>query len=125
MPKVTDVRTRSPRKVKFSESVSKSDYFKLNRAELGAKSPARRNITDEIWTRPTFVRLSAISMKCWFASVEIGGGIVDTGSSVSLLSKEIYETLSFRLILTEVADTLPTADGEPLCVYGKSIFPDI
>lgn len=56
-------------------------------------------------------------MKCWFASVEIGGGIVDTGSSVSLLSKEIYETLSFRLILTEVADTLPTADGEPLCLW--------
>lgn len=49
--------------------------------------------------------------------------LVDTGSSMSLLSKEIYETLSFRPILTEVADTVTTADGEPLCVYGKSIFP--
>lgn len=78
-------------------------------------------------TRPSFVRLSAVSKSCWFASVEIGGVstnmLVDTGSSVSLLSKEIYETLSFRPILTEVADTLTTADGEPLCVYGKSIFP--
>lgn len=35
--------------------------------------------------------------------------LVDTGSSVFLLSKEIYETLSFRSILTEVADTLTTA----------------
>lgn len=78
-------------------------------------------------TRPSFVRLSAVSKSCWFASVEIGGVstnmLVDTGSSVSLLSKEIYETLSFRPILTEIADTLTTADGEPLCVYGKSIFP--
>lgn len=35
--------------------------------------------------------------------------LVDTGSSVSLLSKEIYKTLNFRPILTEVADTLTTA----------------
>lgn len=35
--------------------------------------------------------------------------LVDTGSSVFLLSKEIYETLSFRSILIEVADTLTTA----------------
>lgn len=72
--------------------------------------------------------MSAVSKSCWFASVEIGyvmstNMLIDTGSSVSLLSKEIYEILSFRPILTEVADTLTTADGEPLCVYGKSIFP--
>ncbi|XP_061179408.1 uncharacterized protein LOC133188032 [Saccostrea echinata] len=36
--------------------------------------------------------------------------LIDTGSSVSLLSKEIYETLSFRPILTKVADKLTTAD---------------
>lgn len=35
--------------------------------------------------------------------------LVDTGSLVSLLSKEIYETLSFRSISTKVADTLTTA----------------
>ena len=47
--------------------------------------------------------------------------LIDTGSSVSLLSKEMYETLSFRPILTNVADKL-TADGEPLHVFGKSNF---
>ena len=44
----------------------------------------------------------------------------DTGLSVSLLSKEIYETLSFRPLLTEVADTLTTVEVEPLRVNRKS-----
>ena len=77
-------------------------------------------------TRPSFVRLSAISKSCWFASVEIGGVstniLSDTGLSVSLLSKEIYETLSFRPVLTEVADTLTTVEVEHLRVNRKSSF---
>ena len=59
-----------------------------------------------------------------FLSVEIGGVstnmLIDIGSSVSLLSKEIYETLSFRPVQTEVADTLTTVEVEPLSVNRKS-----
>lgn len=73
-----------------------------------------------------FVRLLVVFKSCWFVSVEIGGVsmnmFVDIGLLVFFLLKEIYEILSFRLILIEVVDMLIIVDGEFLCVYGKFIF---
>ncbi|CAC5406228.1 unnamed protein product [Mytilus coruscus] len=73
---------------------------------------------------PSIVRLSAIS-NCWFANVEIGGldtnMLIDTGSAVTLISKENYDDLKCnKSKLIKVTSTLATADGKPLIVLGET-----
>ncbi|VDI22567.1 Hypothetical predicted protein [Mytilus galloprovincialis] len=74
---------------------------------------------------PLIVRLSAISNNCWFANVEIGGldtnMLIDTGSAVTLISKENYDELKCdKSKLIKVTSTLATADGEPLTVLEET-----
>lgn len=78
--------------------------------------------------RPSFVRLSAISDHCWFANVEVDSTdvnmLIDTGSAVTLISKEKYVELNRSFSdLSVVKSKLATADGEPLRVSGETVLP--
>ena len=46
--------------------------------------------------RPS-IRLTAISQSCWFANVKLNSlpteMLIDTGSAVTLISKEVYDNL--------------------------------
>jgi hypothetical protein len=68
-------------------------------------------------------RLTAIAHGCWFATVGIGNEnvemLVDTGSSVSLISMETYERLRPQPRLQPVGSALRTAGGEAMTLYGK------
>ncbi|XP_062573989.1 uncharacterized protein LOC134235836 [Saccostrea cucullata] len=47
--------------------------------------------------------------------------LIDTGSAVTLISKEIFDLVGFsEHQLEKVTNELKTADGEPLQVYGKT-----
>ncbi|KAJ8298520.1 hypothetical protein KUTeg_025051, partial [Tegillarca granosa] len=65
------------------------------------------------------IRLLAITPSCWFAKVNIGNiqikMLVDTGSSVTVLSKDLFDKLEGgHLELCNVTSRLVTADGGPL-----------
>lgn len=47
--------------------------------------------------------------------------LVDTGSSLSLVSENIFESLPQHLILEELDTSLTTADGDLLSVQGKQM----
>ena len=71
------------------------------------------------------MRLAAITQHCWFATVFVNqiciDMLVDTGSAVTLISKNIYEKISnIKPKLSEVSTVLTTADGEPMKVLGAS-----
>ena len=72
------------------------------------------------------MRLSAVSNNCYFANIRIDNDLnmsmlIDTGSAVTLLSKDYFDELNHKqTILSDVQATLTTADGEPLKVYGKT-----
>ncbi|CAC5394892.1 unnamed protein product [Mytilus coruscus] len=75
--------------------------------------------------RPSRMRLAAITQYCWVAKVFIGNiyvnMLVDTGSAVTLISKNVFEKLGVRKSkLTEVSTILTTEDGEPMKVMGAS-----
>lgn len=72
--------------------------------------------------RPNSFRLAAISQHCWFIKVSIGNSdikmLVDTGSAVTLLSKQIFDSLR-NVELENESSILTTADGEPMTVIGR------
>ncbi|CAC5408205.1 unnamed protein product [Mytilus coruscus] len=80
-------------------------------------------LTNSKRKRPSSLRLAAITQHCWFAKVFIDkfciDMLVDTGSAVTLISKNVYEKFGkIKPKLTEVSTILTTADGEPMKVMG-------
>ena len=69
-------------------------------------------------------RSSAILQCCWFVQVQIGlelfDMLVDTGSSFTLISEEIFRSLPNKHTLQELRTPLSTADGNPLSVQGQT-----
>ena len=71
---------------------------------------------------PKSFRLVAISQHCWFARVLIGDlaikMLVNTGSAVTLLSKQTLKLLD-NINFQDESSILTTADGEPMTVIGR------
>ena len=71
---------------------------------------------------PKSFRLAAISQHCWFARVLVGDlaikMLVDTGSAVTLLSKQTLN-LPDNIELQDESSILTTAYGEPMTVIGR------
>lgn len=72
--------------------------------------------------RPNSFRLAAISQHSWFIKVSIGNSdikmLVDKGSAVTLLLKQIFDSLR-NVELENESSILTTADGEPMTVLGN------
>jgi predicted aspartyl protease len=69
--------------------------------------------------------LNAISKACWFIEIKLWDReicfLVDTGSSMSLISDEIFKSLSVtNTKLEDMQTILTTADGDVLSVQGKT-----
>lgn len=66
----------------------------------------------------------SISRSCWFVKTKICNKdiyfLVDTGSSWSLISNEIFDSLLGNRDLEDLQTTLTTADGDLLSVKGKT-----
>lgn len=66
-------------------------------------------------------RLAAISQHCWFIKVSIGNSdikmLVDTVSAITLLSKQIFDSLR-KVELENELSILTTADEEPMAFLG-------
>ena len=101
--------------------------FKPERAVLAATSPAPQESLNKVENRPVKnvpVRLNSISKCCWFVEVELYSKkvcfLVDTGSSLSFISEDVFDSLPVHLVLTELDTVLTTADGDILSVQGKT-----
>ena len=76
--------------------------------------------------RPT-LRLTAIAQTCWFVSVDVCKTsvkfLVDTGSAVTLISKQVFDKLeSGKSDLKPACSQLTAADGGLLNTYGQAVF---
>lgn len=72
------------------------------------------------------VRVSPLRKTCWLARVLLDGVVhrflVDTGSSASILSKDIYDQLDCKPGLVHSDVSLTTADGGTLNTSGQAYF---
>ncbi|MEW8548166.1 MAG: pol polyprotein, partial [Candidatus Thiodiazotropha sp.] len=71
--------------------------------------------------------INKVSNACWYFHAQVGDLdiplLFDTGSTVSLISKEVYDNMSEdKPTLTPVETTLLTANGSKLEILGQGIF---
>ena len=86
---------------------------------------SEQSLTKDSSNQPTTI--NKVSNACWYFHAQVGDLemplLFDTGSTVSLISKEVYDNMTEeKPALTPVETTLFTANGSKLEILGQGIF---
>ncbi|KAK3090931.1 hypothetical protein FSP39_015821 [Pinctada imbricata] len=112
----------NPQKPKFAEETVNA-LKKSTAIDSENIHETKVNPTETTIKEPEFAIVNNISQACLYAHVEINGvrcqALIDTGSSVTLISKTLFHKIPSEITLQKASTILKTADGKHLEVVGR------